>query len=84
MNYNYHFVGMDLIWWAICPIVLISFFYFFVSVSKKYAKKTPLDILRRRFSFGEISVNEYEQRKRFLEKEQDLQTRMFFVSSLSN
>ncbi len=83
MIYNYHFLGMDLAWWAVWFIILTFFFVNFVPVSKKNAKNTPLDILQRRFSNGEISVNDYEQRKRFLGKDQDLKLRMFFLSGLS-
>ena len=83
MIYNYHFLGMDLAWWAVWFIILTFFFSYFVPVSKKNAKNTPLDILQRRFSNGEISVNDYEQRKRFLGKDQDLKLRMFFLAGLS-
>jgi len=83
MYYNYYFFGMSIIWWAIWFTFLISFFYFFVPVSKKHAKQTPLDILQRRFSNGEISVFDYEQRRRFLEKDHDFKIKMFFLSGLS-
>lgn len=84
MFLNYHFFGMDIIWWLIWFTALVLFFSFFVPVSKKHAKQTPLDILQRRFSNGEISVHEYEQRKRFLEKDHDLKIKLFFRSSLYN
>jgi putative membrane protein len=73
---------MDLIWWAIWFIILVSFFSFFVPVSRKHAKSSPLDILQRRFSNGEINIHEYEQRKRFLEKDEDLKTKIFFLSRM--
>lgn len=84
MFLNYHFFGMDIIWWLIWFTALILFFSFFVPVHKKHAKQSPLDILQRRFSNGEISVHEYEQRRRFLEKDHDLRIKLFFRSSLSN
>jgi len=74
---------MNLIWWAVWLIVLISYFYFFKPVLKKDVKNSPLDILQRRFSTGEINVQDYEQRRRFIEKDCDLRTRMFFMSGLS-
>jgi len=83
MYYNYHFFGMHLIWWAVWFTILVSFFSFFVPISKKSAKNTPLDILQRRFSNGEISVYEYEQRKRFLEKDRDFKMKIFLLSGLS-
>ncbi len=83
MDYNYHFFGMDLIWWAIWLAVLISYFSFFAPVLKKNIKNSPLDILPRRFSTGEISVQDYEQRKRFIEKDCDLRVRMFLMSTFS-
>lgn len=83
MYYNYHFFGMDLIWWVIWSVFLLAFFYFFVPISRKNAKNNPFDILQRRLSNGEISIHEYEQRKRFLEKDQDLKLKIFFMSGLS-
>jgi putative membrane protein len=81
MFYTYHFLGMDLIWWMIWPILMGLFFSFFKPVLKKNAKNTPIDILQRRFSNGEISMDEYEQRKRLLEKDVDSELRMYFLSS---
>ena len=86
MYFNYHFFGMDLIWWLVWAITLICFFSFFVPVPRKTAKKhIPLDILQHKLSSGEINIYEYEQKKRFLEKDEDLKTRLFFLSrSLKN
>lgn len=83
MYYTYHFLGMDLIWWAFWFILLTSFFTFFVPVLRKNAKNTPIDNLQRRFANGEINIYEYEQRKRFLEKDEDLKRRMFFLFRLN-
>lgn len=80
MYFNYHFLGMDLIWWIIWGITLISFFSFFVPVSRKTLRYKPLDILQRKLSNGEINIYEYEQRKRFIEKDEDLKTKLFFRS----
>jgi len=59
MFYSYHFLGIDLIWWMIWSIIIVLFFSFFTPVMKKNAKTTPIDILQRRFSNGEISEDEY-------------------------
>lgn len=54
-------------------------FLLFVPVLKKKIRRTPLDVLQSRLSKGEINVYEYEQRKRFIEKDRDLIAKMFLV-----
>jgi len=80
MHYTYHFFGMDLIWWIVWSIIIILFFFFFTPVLKKDAKTTPLDILQRRFSNGKISVDEYERRKKILERDLLSELRVYFLS----
>jgi uncharacterized membrane protein len=43
-------------------------------------KESPLETLNRKFSNGEIESYEFEQRKRQLQKEEDLKLRSFFLS----
>ena len=83
MYQSHYFLGMDLLWWGFWCIVLVSFFIFFVPVLRKNVRNTPIDNLQRRFSKGEMSIYEYEQRKRFLEKDEDLKRKMFFLFKLN-
>ena len=84
MDYNLQFFGMNIIWWTIWFIVFSFYFSFFVPVLKKKIRRTPLEVLQNRLSKGEINVNEYEQRKRFIEKDHDLIARMFFSTRILN
>jgi|GEM_PF-668774 len=80
MLYTYHFLGMNIIWWVCLVSLFVLFFFLFVPILKKNARKTPIDVLQQRFSKGEISAMEYEKRKRVLEKDSDLKIREYLVS----
>jgi putative membrane protein len=77
---NYHFLGMDLIWWIIWFILITLFFSIFQPVRRKNIKRAPMDALHYRFSNGEISEDENEQRKRVLEIEKNTELRTYFLS----
>jgi putative membrane protein len=81
MFYTYHFLGMDLIWWMIWPMLILLFFLFFTPVMKKNIKSTPIEILQLRFSKGEIDIDEYTRRKRLLEKDMHSELRTYFLSA---
>ncbi|OJW81498.1 MAG: hypothetical protein BGO69_08910 [Bacteroidetes bacterium 46-16] len=67
---GYHFWGMHLIWWFFWVVMLSSLFGWFEPVpKKKITRDTPLDILKRRLASGEISAEEYGEKKRLLEQE---------------
>jgi putative membrane protein len=60
--------GMWMIW---LPIVVICVFLLsrFLNNSNKsntFERETPLDILKKRYANGEISTEEYEERKKAL------------------
>ena len=59
------FLGMHLLWWLFWVVVIVAFVSLFTPVPKQEAKRrdTPLDILQRRYAAGEISTEEYEQRR---------------------
>jgi len=61
---------MHLFWWILWFIMLFWIFatpYNFPGQRTK--KDSPLDILRRRFASGEITKDEYMERKEILEKD---------------
>jgi putative membrane protein len=66
------FWGMHIFWWFFWIILIIVFFSLLTPVPKKKARlhrETPLEILQRRYATGEISTEEYEERKARLERD---------------
>jgi len=67
--YNGHFWGMHLIWWAFWLIVIIWIFITPYDIPGQRTKKdTALDTLKKRFARGEITKEEFLERKGFLDK----------------
>jgi len=71
MFYNgYFFWGMDLIWWLVWIIVIIWIFATPYNIpGQRYKKESPLDILQKRFALGQITTEEYMEKKEILENE---------------
>jgi putative membrane protein len=66
--YNYQFWGMHLIWWFIWCIFLFWIFALPYDIPGQRAKKnTPLDILKKRYASGEITKEEYQEKKKIIE-----------------
>lgn len=60
------FFGMHLFWWLFWVIIIVLFFWLLTPVPRKRAqvhRETPLEILQHRYAAGEISTEEYEERK---------------------
>ncbi|MES2577844.1 MAG: SHOCT domain-containing protein [Bacteroidota bacterium] len=69
MYNGHHFGGMHFFWWIFWIIILIWVFaspYNFLGQRTK--KETSLDILKKRFAKGEITKEEFEEKKKFLEE----------------
>ena len=69
-NFDGGFFGMHMFWWFFWILMLVSFFSFLTPVPRKKARLnrlTPFDILQRRYAAGEISTEDYEERKARLE-----------------
>jgi len=65
---NYHW-GMHLTWWIIWCFFLFWIFATPYKIPGQRAKKdTPLDILKKRLATGEISNEEYQEKKKVLEE----------------
>ena len=71
MMYNgYHFWGMHLIWWFVWIILLFLIFATpFDIPGQKRKKDAPLDILQKRFATGQITTEEYQEKKKILEND---------------
>jgi len=65
------FLGMHLLWWLFWVLVIVGFVSLFTPVPKQQARRrdTPLDVLQRRFAAGQITREDYEQRRAVLERD---------------
>ena len=67
---GYHFWGMHLIWWVIWIFLLFWIFAIPYNIPYQRMKKdSPLDILQRRFALGEITNEEYQEKKKIIEND---------------
>ncbi|HRH44270.1 MAG TPA: SHOCT domain-containing protein [Pyrinomonadaceae bacterium] len=65
---GYHFFGMHLLWWFFWIVLVVTLFGWFDTVPKRRIRKdSPLDILQKRFASGEITAEEYQEKKNVLE-----------------
>ena len=77
MFYETGWFGMHMFWWFFWILLFVSFFSFATPVTHKRARLnrlTPLDILQRRYAAGEITTEDYEERKARLERDAPLIT----------
>lgn len=69
MHNGYHFGGMHMIWWFFWIIILIWIFATPYDLpGQRRNKDTALDILKKRFAKGEITKEEFDEKKKFLNK----------------
>ena len=66
--WSWGFLGMHMFWWLFWVLIIIGFASLFTPVPRDQAKQreTPLDVLQRRYAAGEISSQEYEERRAVL------------------
>lgn len=65
---GYHFVGMHLFWWFIWVMFILWIFATPYHVPFQQKKKdSPFDILKTRFANGQITNEEYNEKKKILE-----------------
>lgn len=72
MNYDGHFFGGGIMW-IIWILIAMGVFFIIQNVVKgntrsSYSNETPLEILKKRYARGEIEEEEYESRRKELEK----------------
>jgi putative membrane protein len=67
----YYYWGMHGYWWFFWIVLWILFFAFLMPVRRTYYRQmqSPLQILQRRYAAGEITSEEYEERRTKLQRD---------------
>lgn len=69
MYHEHHFWGMHFFWWVFWVILLIWIFASPYNIPGQRTKnETPLDILKKRFAKGEITKEEFDEKKIFFDE----------------
>jgi len=68
MFYNNYFWGMHAYWWFFWVFLWILFFSFLMPVRRAsyQVMQSPLQLLQKRYAAGEITKEEYEERRSVL------------------
>lgn len=72
MGYDgWGFMGFHLFWWLFWIAVIVGLVLWLARVAGQgpRASQTPLERLQRRYANGEITTDEYEERRRTLERD---------------
>ncbi len=68
MYYERHFWGMHFFWWLFWILMIISIFATPYDIPRRINRKqNPLSILKKRLAKGEITSEEYNEKKKILE-----------------
>ncbi|MDD2821125.1 MAG: SHOCT domain-containing protein [Flavobacterium sp.] len=69
MYYEHHFWGMHLLWWIFWIILILWIFATPYEIPGQRTKnETPMDILKKRLAKGEITNEEFDEKKKILEE----------------
>ena len=80
MLYTNYYWGMHLMWWVVWLILLFWIFALPYDIPYQRQKKdSPLDVLQRRFASGEITNEEYQEKKEIIKK--DLAQKTIFIQA---
>lgn len=72
---SWWFLGMHAFWWVFWIVLLIWAYRWAMSKVKQQGpagREAPLDLLQRRYAAGEITTQEYEERKARLERDREV------------
>ena len=70
MLYNNYYWGMDIIWWVLWIMLIFWIFALPYDIPGQRNKKdSPLNILRNRLASGQITTEEYHEKKLILERD---------------
>ena len=69
---EWSFIGMHFLWWFFWIALILGVFTSYTPIPKAHLRKgeRAFDILRRRYAAGQVSLEEYEQRKMVLERDE--------------
>ncbi len=68
MYYSNYYWGMNPIWWGIWVVMIFWIFVLPYDVPGQRKKKdSPLDILQQRYAMGQMTTEEYKERKKILD-----------------
>ena len=70
--YQGQYFGMHFFWWMFWVVLIIMFFGWTVPVPRRMVRmyrEDALGILQRRYAAGEITTEEYEERKSRIQKD---------------
>lgn len=69
MYSNYYFFGMHLVWWVLWLTLLTWVFIIPYDIpGQRKQKDSPLDILKKRLAAGQITNEEYIQKKNLIDQ----------------
>ena len=69
MFYTESYWGMNFVWWFIWLVFIFWIFAIPYDIpGQRRQKDSSFDILRRRFAAGEITLDEYNDKKKILER----------------
>lgn len=63
------FFGMHLFWWIFWVVLVLVVVGLLKPVARGRPRETPLQVLQRRYAHGELSSEEYEERKTKLQRD---------------
>ena len=66
---GYHWWGMHLIWWLVWMFFLVWVFALPYDIPFQRKKGSAFDILQKRFAAGQITNEEYQEKKKILEQD---------------
>ena len=70
MLYESSYGGMTFIWWFLWIIFFVWIFATPYAIpGQRWKKYSPLDILQKRFASGQITDEEYQEKKKILEND---------------
>jgi putative membrane protein len=71
MDGGWWFFGMHLFWWLFWLLIIVLLFLMLRpgSRSKIGRRETPLEVLQHRYASGELTTEEYEERKSRLQRD---------------
>jgi putative membrane protein len=67
LNDGYHVWGMHLIWWFVWLFLIFWIYATPYDIPFQRKKGTALEILQKRFAAGQITNEDYQEKKRILD-----------------